>query len=289
MRRLLTPALNLLCICIVYLFWGLSLKAVLTVFIAVNTLLTLWFFLKIKAVTSLRFSIDWLIVKSLFSYGLKSYTQTLTGHLIYQIDIYIIAYLLGARQVAFYAIAVGIATLLWYIPNTVGVVLFPTLSSVKDDNKIHEFSAQVCRHTMFITSLAALALGLAGKYIILFIYGAEYNNSVNSMLLILPGIIVMSLYKVLTRNFSSRNKQQVSIMAAGIALVVNIGLNLLWIPQFGIEGAALASTVSYILASALLVIRVRMESDLTIREMLFVNRTDLKNYSGIISKLRKIY
>jgi O-antigen/teichoic acid export membrane protein len=123
----------------------------------------------------------------------------------------------------------------------------------------------------------------------LFIYGAEYNNSVNSMLLILPGIIVMSLYKVLTRNFSSRNKQQVSIMAAGIALVVNIGLNLLWIPQFGIEGAALASTVSYILASTLLVIKVRMESDLTIREMLFVNRTDLKNYSGIISKLRKIY
>jgi Na+-driven multidrug efflux pump len=36
-----------------------------------------------------------------------------------------------------------------------------------------------------------------------------------------------------------------------VAVILNLGLNLLWIPRWGITGAALASTVSYCLSSAL--------------------------------------
>jgi len=223
-------------------------------------------------------------MKSFFTYGIKSYLQILTGHLIYQIDLYLIAYLLSAKQVAFYSIAVGVATLLWYLPNTIGVVLFPTLSSIHNDEEIHMFSAEVCRHTLFITFIGAVGLGLAGKYLILFFFGAEYIESVNAMLFILPGIVAMSIYKVLTRNFSSRNRQQVSIMAAAISLVVNIGLNFILIPKYGIEGAAIASTISYILAGAILVLVVKMESGISLRKMLFIDKSDIKFYIEAISK-----
>jgi len=125
--------------------------------------------------------------------------------------------------------------------------------------------------------------------LILFFYGAEYVKSVNAMLIILPGIVVMSIYKVLTRNFSSRNRQQVSIMAACIALLVNLCLNFFWIPRFGIEGAALASTVSYTVAGVILLVMVKMESNIPIMKMLIVDTSDLKAYKETFSKLHKKY
>jgi len=286
-RRFLTPVGNLLGVCLVLLVFGLSLRSVVTVFISISVALTVWFFVKVISITSFQLHFNWTSVKSFFSYGIKSYLQILTGHLIYQIDIYIIAYLLGAKQVAFYSIAVGMATLLWYIPNTVGVVLFPTLSSVQNEQEIHLFSGQVCRNTLLITAVGAICLGLVGKFLISLFYGAQYIPSVNAMLLILPGIVAMSIYKVLTRNFSSRNRQQVSIMAAGISLVVNIFLNFALIPKYGIEGAALASTVSYILAGAILVVMLRFESDMPFRKILLINKQVMKCYANSFDKLQK--
>jgi len=288
-RRLLTSAGNLLGICFLLLFFGLSLGSVVTVFICISVAFTVWFFFKVISITSFRLYLNWAIVKSFFTYGIKSYLQILAGHLIYQIDLYIIAYLLGAKQIAFYSIAVGIATLLWYLPNAVGVVLFPALAATHNEQEIHRFSGQICRNTLLMTALGAICLALAGKYLILLFYGGLYIRSVNAMLLILPGIVAMSIYKVLTRNFSSRNRQQVSIMAATISLIVNICLNFAWIPKYGIEGAALASTVSYIFAGAILVFKVKLESDMPLRKLLVVNASDIRFYVEAISRFQKRY
>jgi len=288
-RRFLTPAGNLLGICFLLLFFGLSLGSVVTVFICISVAFTVWFFFKVISITSFRLYLNWATVKAFFTYGIKSYLQILAGHLIYQIDLYIIAYLLGAKQVAFYSIAVGIATLLWYLPNTVGVVLFPTLTATHNEQEIHRISGQICRNTLLITAVGAICLGLVGKYLISLFYGAQYIRSVNAMLLILPGVVAMSIYKVLTRNFSSRNRQQISMVAAGISLIVNVFLNFALIPMYGIEGAALASTASYVLAGAILVIMIRLESGLTFQKILFINKQDLKLYVELFHKFRKRY
>ncbi len=288
-RRFLTPVLNLMTIAVIYCTIGIKLKYVLLSFLTINLLLTIWFIVKVKSIVIYKFYIDFLTAKSLMKYGFKSYLQNLAGHLIYQVDLYIIAYLLDAREVAHYGVAVGLATILWYIPNTVGIVLFPTLSSKKSEKEIHIFSTNVCRHTLFITSFASIILAFTAKYILIFCYGSQYIASLNAMLLILPGIIAMSVYKVLTRNFSSRNRQQVSIWAASISLILNICLNIIWIPAYGIEGAALASTVSYMIAGSILVIKVKMESNIPISQILFVNIADFKLYGEKFCSIYKKY
>ena len=60
--------------------------------------------------------------------------------------------------------------------------------------------------------------------------------------------------KVLARDFNSRNEQQVPILAAGLALVLNTGLDLFLIPRWGVAGAATASTAGYTFAGAVLLI-----------------------------------
>lgn len=286
-RRLLTPVVTLLGILSLYFASSLTLNSVVAIFTTVSVVLTLCFLIKTLSITSFHFKIDWITIRSFMGYGIKSYLQILAGHLIYQVDLYILAYLLGAKQVAFYSIAVGLATLLWYFPNTVGLVLFPTLSSEHDEEQIHLFSAQVCRHTLLITCLGAICLAFTGKYFILLFYGPEYTPSIQAMLIILPGIVVMSVYKVLVRNFSSRNRHQFVIVVAVFTLFINLCLNFALIPKYGINGAALASTISYIFAAIALVIVLRLESKVSLRKMLVIDFADIRYYRSTISQLQK--
>lgn len=283
-RRLLNPLGNLLGVCFLFLFFKISLGAIVAVFITINIVTTTWLSLRLISNTSIHFNFNWVLTKSFFSYGIKSYFQLLIGHLIYQVDIYIISYLVGAKEVAFYSIAVGLATILWFIPDTIGTVLFPTLASTRNEEEIHLFSARVCRNTLFVTTLGAIGLSLIGKYLILLFYGNTYFRSINPMLLILPGVVAMTGYKILTRDFSSRDRQQVSIIAGIFALIVNVCLNFLWIPMYGIEGASLASTAAYFLAGAILVIVVRAESNIPFRKILLINKEDIKYFIGLLNR-----
>lgn len=217
------------------------------------------------------------LARESLGYGLKSYVQNLMGHLAYRLDIYLVALFLDPRDVAFYSIAVSIAELAWYVPNSVGIVLFPKLSNVAEE-RIHPLTAEVCRHTFIITLLTTAGVTLAGIIGIPLLYGSEYRPAILPLLALGPGIVVMSLYKVLTRNFSSRNRQQVCVIIALVGLVLNVGLNVLLIPRLGTIGAALASSVAYSVMSVTLLLAFRRESSLTWAAILRPRDTDLARY-----------
>jgi O-antigen/teichoic acid export membrane protein len=207
-------------------------------------------------------------------FGLKSYLQNFSGALNYRLDIYLLTLFLNPEQVAYYAIATTVAEVAWYIPDTVGVVLFPRLANTPLD-QINQITARVCRSTVALTGMIAAGIGAAAWLLVPIIYGHEYSASVLPLLILLPGIVFMGVYKVLTRNYSSRDRQQVSIFAAGSALILNVVLNLALIPLWGPSGAALASTVAYTAAGLLMLAVFRRDSGFSVREILLPNYIEL--------------
>jgi len=210
-------------------------------------------------------------------FGLKSYAQNLVSHLNYRLDVYLLALFLPPAQVAYYTIATSIAEVVWYIPNSVGTVLFPKLSTERED-WVHGVTAEVCRHTVLATGLASLAVLATGWWLIPFFYGTAYRPAIAPLLILTPGIMAMAVYKVLTRNFTSRHRQQVSILAASVALVLNVGLNVYLIPRWGVEGAAVSSLVSYVVSAAVLVAVFRRETGMPLRRLFILRQADVIRY-----------
>jgi O-antigen/teichoic acid export membrane protein len=67
----------------------------------------------------------------------------------------------------------------------------------------------------------------------------------------------------------------VNALLSGIAVVVNVGLNLLWIPRYGPSGAAAASTAAYLLVTLLLMLRIRREPGFVWKDALLLRQDDL--------------
>jgi O-antigen/teichoic acid export membrane protein len=93
---------------------------------------------------------------------------------------------------------------------------------------------------------------------------------------------MISLYQIPSRNFTSRNRQQVNIIAAGVALAVNASSNLLLIPRVGIVGAALSTAISYSLAAGILLTVFVRESGSSVRETVLVGADDLARYPQLL-------
>lgn len=207
-------------------------------------------------------------------YGVKSYAQILIESMNYRLDVFLIALFLKEDQVAFYAVAVSLAEISWFLPNSVGSILFPRLTNTPIVD-VNEITARVCRITIALTMLMVLATCLFCWPFVPWIYGPAYQSSILPLIILLPGILAMVLHKVLGRNFASKNQQQFTVVASLAAFVVILGLDLWLIPILGIRGAALASTLGYIIAGFMLLIFFSIQTHQPILSVILINKTDI--------------
>ncbi|MBI3770093.1 MAG: flippase [Deltaproteobacteria bacterium] len=241
-----------------------------------------WLLYRVRKIAPFGIRWDGGLGRGMLAFGAKSYLQTLAAHLHYRIDVYLIAFFLDPAQVAFYSIAVNITNPILQIPDAIGTVIFPKLAASSEADA-HTRTAMTCRHTLFATILAAVFYAGVGSQALTIFYGDRYAPAIRPMLLMLPGIIMISLYQILTRNFTSRNRQQVNIVAAGIALGVNFALNLILIPRFGISGAAVSTAISYTLAALLLLFIFVRESGGSLRGTIMIRGADLATYPRMLA------
>lgn len=283
--RLLLPLILLGCMALALLVFRGGIGWAVVAYLTANVLAVVIGLLVIGRLVQFKLGFDWPLARESLAYGLKSYLQNLIGHLTYRLDIYLVALFLPPSQIAFYGIATSIAEISWYIPNAVGMVLFPKLSNVVEE-RIHPLTAETCRHTLIIASLTTIAITIIGVITIPLIYGPDYRPATVPLIALGPGVVAMSLYKILTRNFSSRDRQQVSIIIAGLGLVLNVALDVLLIPRLGALGAAVASSCAYSAVGAAMLWAFHRESHLSLHEILRFGRNDWFRYRELSAYAR---
>jgi O-antigen/teichoic acid export membrane protein len=97
--------------------------------------------------------------------------------------------------------------------------------------------------------VGAVGLVLLGRLVIRILFGEVWLASYPALIGLLAGIVFLSLSKILSSDLSGRGHPEYSTYAAAISLVVSIVLDLVFIPRWGIMGAAVASSIAYCLAA----------------------------------------
>lgn len=207
-------------------------------------------------------------------FGFKTWAQTIAGQVHEQIDLFMLAALLGEpEQVAFYAIAISVVNRVKIIPEAFSAALFPHVSGMAPDQAA-QFAARACRNSTAIVWLTAIVLGAIAPLLIPLIYGAAYAESVRPILVLLPASALLTTYMLLSRYFMSVDRQQVTIATQVVSTAANVALNLMLIPMYGILGAAAASLCSYSLEAALIVLAFRRASGVGFSALFVLQRSD---------------
>jgi O-antigen/teichoic acid export membrane protein len=195
----------------------------------------------------------------------------------YRFDTFLVLSMVGLAGQGLYSIAVILAEKLSHIPQSVQVVLFPKLSSLPTE-EADRLTPRVLRSSLFLTALAGVLLFLVSRWLVVLLYGTEYLPGARALQILVPGIVVLSIAKILAGDFSSRDRRIYHTIATAVGFGVNLALCLIWIPRMGIEGAAWAKTVAYVVQSAVGLVLFRRASGAGIIESVIIRGEDFRTY-----------
>jgi O-antigen/teichoic acid export membrane protein len=180
----------------------------------------------------------------MLAYGLKFYVSIFAGFVIFRADLLIVNRFRGAQAAGVYAIATQFSLMLIMLPAVIASLLFPRVASREDETAA--YTVEVTRHTSFIMIITCVAAA-AASFALPLVYGARFGDATVQLLILLPGIFLISLESVLVQHFTGTGLPPAIPVFWIITMFVNLGLNLALVPAWGARAAAINSTVSYAL------------------------------------------
>lgn len=226
-------------------------------------------------------------LKEIFSYGIKVQLSGIFHFLHYRIDLFLLNIFINPVAVGLYFAATKVAEVFYFLSNSTSTVLFSKMASETDEERINSFTPIVCRNILFITFLGTLILLSLGQWLITFFYSKEFLDSVAPFRILLIGTLVISGWEMLANDFAARGKPILNTYIIGASVLINIVLNILFIPKWGVSGAAIATAVSYFFMFLVTVIVYSRISGNKIRNIVFLQKNDLLLYKNLFNGIKK--
>ncbi len=132
-------------------------------------------------------------------------------------------------------------------------VMLPKFSEFHAKNNFAEIKKHIVyayKISVYTLPLLLLAVALSEDVIEIF-FGSKYVGASKAFEILLLGAYIFGFFSINSSLLQAANMQNRLVYAMSVATVINIVLNMLLVPKYGIEGAAFATTLSYISATVL--------------------------------------
>lgn len=224
----------------------------------------------------------WSVLRPILAFSLVGYMSNLINLINYRFDVWVIGDSLGEAQLGIYTVAVGVAQLLFYIPDPFARVVQPYLFGQLKNEMLDKFKTVARVNFTAVLGLAIL-LAITAHWLLPLLFGPVFSASVTPLYLLLPGIILSSATKMLVPLVVHGGYQRVNLYSISVAAIITIVLDLLLIPVLGIEGAAIATTIAYMVIMLALLWTIRYKMGIPIHDIFLVRPSDIRNFSALIT------
>ncbi|UTF52074.1 polysaccharide biosynthesis C-terminal domain-containing protein [Natronosalvus rutilus] len=167
---------------------------------------------------------------------------------LYHVDVLLLQVWLSDEFVGYYKGALVIAEVLWFAPIAVQYALLQRVSHLwerGDIDAIEQQSQIVTRYVFLFTTLLVLGLAaLAADFVPLYL-GESFRPAITPLLLLLPGVLGFAVARPSLAINQARRSLRPLLVATGASSLINVLLNLLLIPGYGMIGAAIATSIGY--------------------------------------------
>jgi O-antigen/teichoic acid export membrane protein len=188
-------------------------------------------------------------------FGWKANLANLLAFLNYRQDIVLVNLFVGPVETGIYAATLVLAERLWILSQSVSTVLFPRLASLHEvPDQAHEMTERVSRVVLVFTTVVSVGVAAFACPLLSMIYGEDFGVGATALLLLLPGFILASWARMLTNSLAAAGHVGWNAITAGIIVVVNVVANLILIPRYAICGASIASSLGWLVYSAVVAV-----------------------------------
>ena len=207
----------------------------------------------------------------IYKLGFISMLMYLMITLNYNLDVIFLKIMSTDVEVGLYSVAVQFANLLWLIPDAFKDVI---MSKTAKEDSVDEIVV-VTKLSLYISIVIIFGFLIFGKLVIKILYGDEFLDSYGPTVLLLIGSLSMIIYKIIHPLYVSKGKQSVVLKVLFVAVIINIVANMILIPVWGMNGAAIASVFSYTFCSLIFVIIFCKEYNIRYSKLFIISKSEI--------------
>jgi len=158
---------------------------------------------------------------------------------------------LGTKSAGIYGVSVRVCEAIFLIPAIIVPSIFPKMIKLFEENKILYLRLMKKVFIIFgvLSVLIIIILFLTSDIIIPYIFGNEYQESSRVLKIYSTSIPFVFFGHIISKWLIIEQHTKLSIIRHGMGVIVNITLNMLLIPKYGVQGAAFASVMAYFIST----------------------------------------
>jgi O-antigen/teichoic acid export membrane protein len=222
--------------------------------------------------------------RPILTYGLKLYPGSILSIAIVRLDVLFVAMFLGFTELGYYAISVQMAEVVYQLASVFATIRLPQTASGSKADADRSFPS--ISRQLILTSLLCALLIAAGGILLIRLWLPNFKPSIAALLLLLPGTISLGLAHLYFAELCGRGRPGYGTMIIIINTLMMILLDLWLIPAWGINGAAIASSVVYTMGFAFALFAVHKESGVGFRDLILIGPQDLSIYKTLLRDLK---
>ena len=195
---------------------------------------------------------SWSLDKGLIRKMLKLGTFSQSGNALqlmnYRLDIYLLEAFFPATGLALvgrYTAANQVGESLWIVPRAIASVQYGRIANSENKAYSRSLSLRLMGLSMLLAAVGLCVFLLIPAEGYVWLLGERFRDTGTILLYLAPGILFLAGSIPLSPYFSGRGKHVVNTWAAAVGLVVTLCVGLWLIPDLGVQGAAITSSISY--------------------------------------------
>ncbi|ELK54244.1 polysaccharide biosynthesis protein [Haloferax sp. BAB-2207] len=187
--------------------------------------------------------------KKMASFGGYQLLGGLSAMLLYRSDILLINFFKGSSTTALYQSAIVPAEMIWFVPSAIQLAFLQHTASLWSSNEIDKISENL--HIGIKYSILSLTLFGAGLFVLsdsfLRVYfGSSYAQAALTLQILIFGTFFFGISRTIVPVFQATGWIKQTELITVCALILNLLLNTILIPRYGIIGAGVGTATSYV-------------------------------------------
>jgi O-antigen/teichoic acid export membrane protein len=173
-----------------------------------------------------------------------------------QTDILMLGLLRKANEVGIYKAVVSASTLITFVLSSANIVLGPQIArlwSLGKKEELQKILTIAARIISFFVAITSVVLILWGKTLLTVFFGQEFGEGYAVLKILCIGQIINGFAGSVGLILQMTGFEKKVALAVGWAAVINVLLNLILVPDYGMSGAAIASAISLSFWNVLLI------------------------------------
>jgi O-antigen/teichoic acid export membrane protein len=150
------------------------------------------------------------------------------------------------HELGLYGIGVRISAALLFLLTAFRTAWPAFAFSIRDDDEARRTFAYVLTYVIFVASWAALALGLGSPWLVRLLTTPDFYEGARAVAPLAFAWVALGGYAVALVSIGRAHRKRSNWLITGAAALLNLALNLLLIPPYGLMGAAVSTLCAYV-------------------------------------------